>query len=112
MSRVPPWPPAPRSPCGKDKWGHRHLGCSLPGCAREHWDGHVWPLNKGLKKRTASGGTSQARAKQGRRVAGQTWTYVRGHVGEQQLQRFVDKSEESVQHDSVYVSHVVQPYLR
>lgn len=42
----------------------------------------------------------------------QTWTYIWDHVGEQELQSSVDKSEESIQHDSIQVLHVVQPDLR
>lgn len=59
-----------------------------------------------------SSGTWHARAQRGHRAAGQTRTYVRGHVGEQQLQGFVDEAEEPIQHDSLYICHVVQPYLR
>lgn len=60
---------------------------------------------------TATGGTPPGWAMNGRRVAGRAGTYVGGHVGEQQLQRFVDQSEEPVQHDSIQVAHVVQPGL-
>lgn len=48
----------------------------------------------------------------GHGVAEQTWTYIGGHVGEQQLQGFVNECEEPIQHHFVNVFHVVQPDLR
>lgn len=41
-----------------------------------------------------------------------TRTYLRVHVGEEQLQGSVDEAAEPIQHDSVDVGHVVLPYPR